>query len=208
MRKPDEREKHMMKKLGGMISAALLIGGAAYANDEWKSGETGQSTQSESKSESSAGQNSDVGMEESGTGGSPSTMESDTSATAMPQGTELTGKVVKVQGKTLYLEHMGAVVPLSIDSKTKFEEGWKSAKDIKEGQQVRASFEVKNQTSNVAKSIGPSAETGQGGSGLDTTGDIGVESDWSIESPSLPERDVNEPLPEDQGSAPSDEPIY
>ena len=122
---------------------------------------------------------------------------------------ELTGEVVKVEGKTVYLkQEQGAVVPLRIDQSTQFEEGWRSAKDIKEGQQVRASFQIKNQTSNVAKKIGPSMETGQGGSGLDTMGDT--------EPPTMPEREPvpsdpsqpSQPLPEDQGSQPSDEPIY
>jgi len=46
---------------------------------------------------------------------------------------------------------MGAAIPLAVQSSTSFQ-GVKSAKDIKEGQQVRASFELKG-TKNELTSV-------------------------------------------------------
>jgi hypothetical protein len=67
---------------------------------------------------------------------------------------ELSGTVVKADGKTLYLEHMGAVVPLKIDEETQFSgEGVKGSRDLSEGQEVRASFTVEDETTNVAQRI-------------------------------------------------------
>jgi len=89
----------------------------------------------------------------------------------MASNTELTGKIVKADKTMVWVDHMGAVVPLKIDQKTKFEgTSLTHAKDLKEGQEIRANFEVKNKTSNVAKSISLSSdmESGKGGSGLDT----------------------------------------
>jgi len=79
-------------------------------------------------------------------------------------GGELTGKVVKVDGKTIHVEHMGAIVPIKTDNNTKFTDGTLTrAKDLKEGQEIRASFKVKK-TDNVAQSISL-APGGTGGSG-------------------------------------------
>jgi hypothetical protein len=65
---------------------------------------------------------------------------------------ELSGKVIKSEANTLYLEHMGAVVPMQIGRETRFS-GLRSAGELAEGQEVRASFTVKNDTKNVADSI-------------------------------------------------------
>ncbi len=67
---------------------------------------------------------------------------------------ELSGTVVKTDATTLYLEHMGAIVPLKIDEKTRFSgEGVKSSRDLTEGQEVRASFTVEDETTNVASRV-------------------------------------------------------
>jgi len=65
---------------------------------------------------------------------------------------ELSGTVVKSDANTLYLEHMGAVVPIELDRGTRFS-GIKNADQLAEGQEVRASFTVKDETKNVADSV-------------------------------------------------------
>jgi hypothetical protein len=80
-------------------------------------------------------------------------------------GNQITGRVVKSERKTIWVEHAGAVVPLKIDKNTQFTDpNLKRAADIKEGDQIRASFEVRK-TDNVATSIGMSSDMGQGGAG-------------------------------------------
>ncbi len=67
---------------------------------------------------------------------------------------QLSGTVVKAEKNTLYIEHMGAVIPLKIVEGTKFSgEGLESSRDLFEGQEVRASFTVQGETTNVASSI-------------------------------------------------------
>ena len=67
---------------------------------------------------------------------------------------EVTGKVVRVDPGTVWIDHMGAVIPLKIDANTRFESaGIARPKDLKEGQEVRVSFRVQNKTTNVADSI-------------------------------------------------------
>jgi hypothetical protein len=65
---------------------------------------------------------------------------------------ELSGKVIRTEANTLYLEHMGAVVPVVIGRDTRFS-GIPSAGQLAEGQEVRASFTVRDDTKNVAHSI-------------------------------------------------------
>jgi hypothetical protein len=67
-------------------------------------------------------------------------------------GRELSGRVIKSEASTLYLEHMGAVVPVEIGSETRFS-GVRSAHELAAGQEVRASFTVKRDTKNVAHRI-------------------------------------------------------
>jgi hypothetical protein len=64
------------------------------------------------------------------------------------------GRVLQASPSRLFLEHMGAVVEFKIDSAAQFSGGGvKSAADLSEGQEVRASFTVENNTTNVAKRI-------------------------------------------------------
>lgn len=102
----------------------------------------------------------------SGMGSSSSTtMKKDLSA-PLGSSNELTGTVVKTDMNTVYVEHMGAVIPLKVDSNTKFESASiQRARDLKEGQEIRCSFTINNKTENLAKSISLSSATG--GSGLD-----------------------------------------
>src|SRR5260370_3963101 len=67
---------------------------------------------------------------------------------------EVTGKIVRADGNTVWIDHMGAVIPLKIEPNTRFESaGIARPKDLKEGQEIRASFTVQNKTTNVADSI-------------------------------------------------------
>jgi len=112
----------------------------------------------------------DKNPDQYGTGGSSTAGQTGSmGATAgMTEGQqELSGKVVKAEKHTLYIEQNGAIVPLHISSTTVYEgTGLKSLKDLKPGQDVRASFDVKNKTTNEAKKISLS---GEGGAGLNET---------------------------------------
>jgi hypothetical protein len=65
---------------------------------------------------------------------------------------ELSGTVIKSEVNTLYIEHMGAVVPFTIGRDTRFS-GVQSPGELAKGQQVRASFTLNGDTQNVAEQI-------------------------------------------------------
>lgn len=65
---------------------------------------------------------------------------------------ELSGKFIRSEASTIYLEHMGAVVPIEIARDTGFT-GVRSARDLAAGQEVLASFTVVAGTRNVADSV-------------------------------------------------------
>lgn len=93
-------------------------------------------------------------------------MNQQTGATQQLGANELTGRVVKSGKKMIWVEHMGAIVPLTINKDTQFgDESLKRAQDLKEGDQVRASFEVRK-TENIVTNL-QKAEGGTGGSGHD-----------------------------------------
>jgi opacity protein-like surface antigen len=143
----------MMKKLIGVFAtAALMSSGMALAHDKEK-----KDTQTQSQSTGGSGT---TGQQQSGQLGQ-------SGMTDQLSGNQLTGRVVKSDKKMIWIEHMGAIVPLKIDKNTQFTDpSLKRATDIKEGDQIRASFEVRK-TDNVATSIGMSSDMGQGGSGSD-----------------------------------------
>lgn len=147
-----------MKKLVGICAALALLGtGTALAKDDPNKQNQGSSAQGGSGS-----MQQDTSMGGSGSSmGSSSTMGS---SSAMGQ-KELSGKVVKADSTKVFVQDaQGAVVPLDIDKSTQFTDPMlKKAKDLKEGQEIRASFEVK-ETKNMAKSISLS---GTGGTGKD-----------------------------------------
>jgi hypothetical protein len=67
---------------------------------------------------------------------------------------EISGRVLQASPSRLFIEHMGAVVELSLAPDAKFSGGnVTSSRDISEGQEVRASFTVENNTTNMAKQI-------------------------------------------------------
>ncbi len=76
----------------------------------------------------------------------------DTGGPPLREERELSGKVVRSEANTLYLEHMGAVVPVEVGRKTRFS-GIRSADQLAEGQEVRANFTVMDDRKNVANSI-------------------------------------------------------
>lgn len=191
----------MTKKLMGLFASVALMGsGMALAHDQEK-----KDTQTQSQS---------------GTGGSGTEVQQQSGQMGQSGmneqlgGNELTGRVVKSDKKTIWVEHMGAIVPLKIDKNTQFTDpSLKRATDIKEGDQIRASFEVRK-TDNVAKSIGMSSDMGQGGSGSDV-----MKPDKGINQPSdtLPpspgtggsgkeEGDINEGFSPDSSLNPGDVP--
>ncbi|MBJ6763097.1 RNA-binding protein [Myxococcaceae bacterium JPH2] len=164
-----------MKKLVGVfVSMTMLGSGAALAQGDSASQDARQQTSGAAQGGSGAA-GSDSMQGASGTSSSSGSMDqggsgSAGSASSMTRDSmgqqELTGKVVKANSKMVWVDHMGAVVPLEVDSKTQFTDpSLKAAKNLKEGQEIRASFEVKD-TKNVAKSIAPSSapSTGTGGS--------------------------------------------
>jgi hypothetical protein len=126
---------------------------------------------------------------------------------------QLSGTVVRADAGTLYLEHMGAIVPLKIDDKTEFSgEGVKSSRDLTEGQEVRASFTVKNETTNVADRIAVASASGRepaGGTGSQGSPPGGTERRPGPPTPS--ERRPGsppdtQPIPRDPGTTPPRDP--
>jgi hypothetical protein len=170
-----------MKKLIGLFASVALMGsGMALAHDkEHKDKQTQSqtgSTQDIGGSGTQTGTGTQVGSGGQQMGQSGQQMGQSGTADQLG-GNQLTGRVVKSERKTIWIEHMGAIVPLKIDKNTRFADpSIKRASDLKEGDQVRASFEVRK-TDNVATSIEMSSGMGpgQGGSGSDVlTPDQGI----------------------------------
>ncbi|QSQ16778.1 hypothetical protein [Myxococcus landrumensis] len=137
-----------MKKLVGICAALALLGsGSALAKDDPNKPQPQGSSGSMQHDTSMGGSGAPMG-----------------SSSAMGQ-KELSGKVVKAESSKVFVQDaQGAVVTLDIDKSTMFTDPTlKKAKDLKEGQEIRASFEVK-ETKNMAKSISLS---GTGGTGKD-----------------------------------------
>jgi hypothetical protein len=80
---------------------------------------------------------------------------------------EIQGRIASVQGNWINLEHEGALVPLKTDQQTQFqsegERQIKSARELRPGDEVRASFRAEG-TINNAERIQLSGE-GRGGAG-------------------------------------------
>jgi hypothetical protein len=107
------------------------------------------------------------------------------------------GRVLQASPSRLFLEHMGAVVEFKIDSDAQFSGGGvKSAADLSEGQEVRASFTVENNTTNVAKRISVSAGTsGTGTSGQAPEQQPSAPGERSPISPGTPTPSETKPSP-------------
>lgn len=158
-----------MKKLIGLFASVTLLGsGMAFAQSQM---DTSQSQQKQGQS-GSMQQGSDIG----GSGTQSGQMGQSGQINPL-SGNQLTGRVVKSEKKMVWIEHAGAIVPLKIDKNTQFTDpSLKRAQDLKEGDEIRASFEVRK-TDNVATSIGKAA--GTGGSGTEV-----MSPDSSINQPS------------------------
>ena len=183
-----------MQKLVGVIATVALFGsGAAFANDDKSkpqqapsSAQGGAGTAGSQSLPQNSGMQQDTATQDPAMGGSGSMQQDPAmggsgstqqdpamggSGSAMgSQGAmgqkQLTGRVVKADARTVWVDHMGAVVPLKVDKSTQFSDpSLKRAKDLQVGQEIRASYEVK-ETDNVARSISMS---GTGGSG---SGDV------------------------------------
>ncbi|WP_232293652.1 hypothetical protein [Stigmatella aurantiaca] len=147
----------MTRKLIGLVASVALMGSSvAMAGDTWKKGDQAAGHSQDSIGAVGRDQGSslskDTGLDATGGSGLSTTSQ------------QLTGRVVKSDNKTVWVEHAGAIVSLKIDKSTQFTDtSLKRAKDIKQGDEIRASFEVKD-TDNIAKSIGM-AQSGTGGSG-------------------------------------------
>ncbi|RYZ38811.1 MAG: hypothetical protein EOO71_22440 [Myxococcaceae bacterium] len=163
-----------MKKLIGVFASVALLGsGVAVAQDSVV--QPSQPPSTTAPAQGSPGRIESGGTMQgsqqgtSGSMGSTDAMGGSGSAahsSSMTGANELTGKVVKSESKKVYISAAnGAVVPLDIDSKTQFTDpSLKNAKSLKEGQEIRASFQVKDEK-NMATSI--SLSQGTGGSGTD-----------------------------------------
>ncbi len=80
----------------------------------------------------------------------------ETAGAAAGEKKELSGTVIKSEANMLYVEHLGAAVPMEIGRETRFS-GVRSAAELAKGQEVRASFTVKNDTENIAEGISVAA---------------------------------------------------
>ncbi len=134
------------------VGAALVLGaGEVRAGDKQKD----KSAASEPAKGAGSSGAASSGTASSGTAGVASSQE-------------MRGRVLQASPSRLFMEHMGAVVEFKIDSDAQFSGGnVKSASDLSEGQEVRASFTVENKTTNVAKriSVTEGTKSGTGTSG-------------------------------------------
>ncbi|RKG71844.1 hypothetical protein [Corallococcus terminator] len=161
-----------MKKLIGVFASVALLGsGVALAQDSVVQPSQPPSTNVPAQGSPGRIESGDTmqGSQQQGSMGSTDAMGGSGStahSSSMTGANELTGKVVKSESKKVFISSAnGAVVPLDIDSKTQFTDpSLKNAKSLKEGQEIRASFQVKDEK-NVATRI--SLSQGTGGSGTD-----------------------------------------
>lgn len=178
-----------MKKALGWVAAALLVGAPALANNGDEAQQRSQSERSKKQSETKA------------TGGAG---EQGTATEAR----ELSGEVLRVDGNMVYLQHMGAVVPLQLQKSTQFE-GVQGKKELKQGQQVRAQFTISgNQKMNLAEkvTVGEKEETGTGGAGVEGggTGGAGFENEGYSRDPSGVMPDQNGTIIKNEGEGDTD----
>jgi hypothetical protein len=184
-----------MKKLVGVIATVALFGsGAAFAQDTTAPQQGTTAPQQDSSiQQDSATQNEPAIGGSGSTQNEPAMGGSGTGSTMGGQNAmgqkELTGKVVKADSKTIFVDMHGAVVPLKVDKSTQFNDpNLKKAKDLQPGQEIRASYEVK-ETENVAKSISMSGTGGSGSGDMmspdssinEGTGGSGMEKDKDVD---------------------------
>jgi hypothetical protein len=203
----------MTKKLVGLFASVALLGsGMALANNEDKNknqqtqssgqlggdatGGAGQSGQS-GQMGGSSGQSGQMGSSgQSGQMGASGQSGQMGSAQQMGQ-KQVSGTVVKSSASMLHLRTDNGIIPLKVGRDVKIDDpNVKRVRDLKEGQQVRASFDIQG-TDNVAKSI--SLDTNMGGSGMG--GDTGINQQPSDTGGSGLDQDINKDLGGDVGGS-------
>jgi len=158
----------MMKRLAGVLAGAALIGGLALAQQD----STPSTAGTEGPGIGGSGLNQDQATLNQQATKQAAVPGQATGQIAVGErtGNQLLGTVVESKSHTLYLQHMGAVVPLRVDKSTDLAGlSGKKLSDLKPGDEVQVSFQVKNKIDNVATKIGTPSNTGTGGSGLGTT---------------------------------------
>lgn len=155
----------MNLKLIGML-ASLGVGGAALAQSS-----AGQTPQQPYGQQQKQQQPSQPGMGGAGQQAQPNTV---------------TGKVLGVHAKTVYLEGpQGEAIPLTVTKQTQvsgkeFKNESELRKELQPGQEVTASFQLKRErsgeASNIATSIEPSAMGGAGKEGTQKEHEMGTKS--------------------------------
>ena len=150
----------MMKRLAGLLAGAALVGGLALAQQD--------STPATGGIGSKQGQTMTAPSQPAAPSTVPGQATGQIGFDTSAQGNQLIGTVVESKSHTLYLQHMGAVVPLRVDKNTDLAGlSGKKLGDLKSGDEVQVSFLVKNKIDNVATRIGLPA--GTGGSGFGTS---------------------------------------
>lgn len=149
-----------------MVMSVLGLAAGAHANDESSTGSS--SGQGGSGSSGSMGGTGSTGSGSMGSGSQGSTGSQQGTLGGTQTGLQsqsMEGKVLKADRNSITIEHMGAAIPLQVQSSTSFQ-GVKSARDIKEGQQVRASFNLNSKgAKNELTSVEVIGGAGQGGTG-------------------------------------------
>lgn len=131
-----------MKKIFGLFAVLTLVGsGAAWAEGGGKGGSGMQEQQ--------------PGQEQFGTGGTGAAGEQ-----------SIQGTVLKAERNKVIIDYQGAAIPFEVSRDTQFQ-GVTNVRELQEGQQVRASFEVKNKDKNELKSL---EVMGAGGTGAQQPG--------------------------------------
>jgi hypothetical protein len=158
----------------GIVSlaiAGLLVAAQAHG----QSGSAGGSSTTGGQT-SGTGTGSGSSMGQSGTGSSMGQSGSSTGTTS--SGTELSGKVEKIdrQSNELTIANSGKTLKLSSDTKVRKDGQKAKISDIKEGDLVRASFSGSGDTLHVkrldvvsAGPMNPSGDTGSPGADADTS---------------------------------------
>ena len=160
----------MTKKIVGLFATvALLSSGVALAGDDKHKNQQTQSSGQLGGDIGGAGTQGQTGQMQGQTG------QMQGQSDQMMGEKQVTGTVVKSSKNMLHLRTDNGIIPLKIDSKkVQFQDpNVKNVQSLKEGQQVRASFDILG-TDNVAKSISLDASN-TGGSGLE--GDTGINQD-------------------------------
>jgi len=153
----------MMKRVAGLLAGAALIGGLALAQTDSTPSTSGIGGSGLNQDQSTLNQQATHQAAVPG-------QASGQIAVGEKTGNQLIGTVVESKSHTLYLQHMGAVVPLRVEKSTDLAGlSGKKLSDLKPGDEVQVSFLVKNKIENVATRIGLPSSTGTGGSGLGTS---------------------------------------